>query len=51
MEKTINQRLRDGEIISTGNKLLGLCRECGSIVQINKRIFGSMHFCTEQSKT
>ena len=28
-----------------GNKLMGRCKDCGKIVQINKTIFGSLHFC------
>lgn len=44
-ERTINERLAAGEIIEVGGKLYAACADCGSIVQINKRFFGSLHAC------
>ena len=28
-----------------GNKLMSRCDECGNLVQINKAVFGDLHFC------
>lgn len=28
-----------------GNKLMSKCAECGKLVQINKALFGDLHFC------
>lgn len=32
-------------MIVVGNKLYDRCPNCGNIIQLNKPIFGSMHFC------
>ena len=37
--------LKEGKIVAVGNKLYGICVNCGKLVQINKLIFGSMHLC------
>ena len=34
-----------------GNKLYAQCKECGSVVRINKPIIGSLHLCTDSSVT
>lgn len=47
---TINDRLRRGEIVVVGNALYGRCSRCGNIVQFNKRIFGSLHFCKQTGR-
>ncbi len=28
-----------------GNKLMGVCSNCGNVIRIDKPIFGSLHFC------
>ena len=33
-----------------GNKLMGKCDECGKLVQINKTIFGDLHFCLTEEE-
>jgi hypothetical protein len=43
--RTIGQRLQQGEVVALGHKLYVLCRDCGSVVRINKPFVGSMHFC------
>ena len=43
----IRKQLEKGEIIKVGNKLYAKCKECGSLVRINKPIFGSLHVCAE----
>lgn len=30
-----------------GNALYAKCANCGSIIRLNKPIFGSLHFCSE----
>ena len=34
------------KIYVVGNKLYAVCLDCGSLVQLNKPIIGSMHVCT-----
>lgn len=38
------------DYIIVGNKIYMKCAECGSLVQINKRFFGSLHFCTTEQE-
>ena len=37
--------LKDGKIVVVGNKLYGICANCGKLIQINKPIIGSIHLC------
>lgn len=35
-----------------GNKLMGTCKWCGKLVQLNKWIFSSLHIClTDEERT
>jgi hypothetical protein len=45
MNDDIMARLKRGEIVAVGNKMYMICRDCGKIIQINKPIVGSLHFC------
>lgn len=47
---SIDARLLRGEIIAVGSKLFGLCRDCGSIVRIDKPVLGSFHLCTPKKE-
>lgn len=33
------------DMIRVGNKLYGVCDTCQTLVQLNKRIFKSLHIC------
>ncbi len=33
-----------------GKKLMGICSDCGSIVRIDKPIFGSIHLCLNEEE-
>jgi hypothetical protein len=46
MSDSINERLRRGEMVAVGGKLLVVCQECRTIVQVNKWLVGSLHICT-----
>ena len=35
------------DLFVVGNKIYGVCDACGSLVQVNKPILGSLHFCGE----
>ena len=43
--KSAFERMTKGEIVEMNNKLYGICSECGSLVRIDKPIFGSIHLC------
>ncbi len=32
-------------MIIVGNKIYAKCAECGTLIRINKPLFGSMHIC------
>lgn len=32
-------------MIFTGQKVFGVCQDCGKVVRIDKFLFGSMHLC------
>lgn len=36
--------LPEGAIVS-GGKVIAVCPRCGKPVQLNKRLFGGLHFC------
>ena len=38
-----------GKVYNEGGKLFAICGECGSWVQLNKPIIGSMHQCISTS--
>ena len=38
-------KLSKGESIVIGNKIYRVCPNCRRVVQINKSVFGSAHFC------
>lgn len=33
-----------------GNKLMGICGECGNLIRLDKPILGSIHFCLTQEE-
>jgi len=35
-------------VIVAGHRIYQVCSACGKLVQINKRILGSMHVCVNQ---
>ena len=37
-------------LFKVGNKLYGVCQACGSIVRIDKPIFGDLHLCVGQKQ-
>jgi len=41
------------EYIVAGRKIYLVCEKCGSLVQVNKLLFGSLHICItdEEDKT
>ncbi|MBU0977526.1 MAG: hypothetical protein KKD18_03855 [Nanoarchaeota archaeon] len=41
----IDQNKLHGNLFVVGNKLMGRCENCGSIVRVDKPIIGSLHFC------
>lgn len=45
MDSNIVKGLRNGEIVVIGNKMYGMCKDCGSIVCLNKFLIGALHFC------
>lgn len=47
-EETIREQLLRGEFVTAGNRIYAMCGGCGKVVQLNKRIFGSMHICSEE---
>lgn len=44
---SINERLRQGEIVEIGGKMFVLCQDCKGIVRMDKPIFGSLHRCVK----
>ncbi len=44
-DPTMSERLRCGEIVNTGGKLVAMCQECGKIIRLDKPILGSIHLC------
>jgi hypothetical protein len=45
MSDTIYDRLRRGEMVVVGNKLMAVCQTCSCLIQVNKWLFGSLHVC------
>jgi len=45
MDEDVLDKLRNGKIVTVGNKMYAICQECGAIVQINKPLLGSLHLC------
>lgn len=44
-------KLNKENMIVAGNKIYGICLDCGKLVRINKPIIGSVHIClTEEEK-
>jgi hypothetical protein len=41
----LHARLLRGEVVAVGTKLYAMCRECRSVVRINKPIIGDIHIC------
>ena len=41
-------KLHDGQIVAVGKALYAICDACGSVVKINKFLFGSSHVCCER---
>ena len=41
----MKQALARGETLVVGSKVLRVCPQCLTVIQLNKAIFGSMHFC------
>ncbi len=46
--KLIN--LEVGQVLQLGRRLYSICAQCNCIVCINKRIFGSVHICSEEKE-
>ncbi len=44
---SIDQRLRRGEIVQVGGKLMAVCQSCGVLIRVDKPLLGSLHFCAE----
>ena len=44
-ENSVDAKLARGETLIVGNKMYRVCPNCGKIVQINKPVLGSTHFC------
>lgn len=44
-EPTEWERLRRGEVVNIGGKLMVICQQCRSLIRIDKPIFGSLHVC------
>ena len=45
-----NEDIVDGKVVRVGNKLCVMCSRCHKIVQLNKFIFGALHFCTAEEE-
>lgn len=37
--------LRRGRSVVVGNKILAICHGCHTVIQVNKLLFGSVHYC------
>lgn len=44
----INRRLIRGEIVPVGHRLYALCRDCHSLVRVNKPLLGGVHICVPE---
>lgn len=49
VDPVLQGTLELGEVLVIGKRIYGRCAGCDSIVQVNKRILGAMHFCPESS--
>lgn len=38
------------EVKVVGNAIYAKCADCGGVVRVNKRVFGSLHLCTPPEK-
>jgi hypothetical protein len=38
-------KLASGQSVVVGGKVLVVCRECMSVIQVNKLFVGSLHLC------
>jgi len=38
--------MKPGDIFSNKSRLYSVCAQCGSLVRINKPLFGSLHLCS-----
>lgn len=47
---SLTEKLRRGEIVAIDGKLYALCSDCGSVIRINKPLFGALHFCVDVSE-
>ena len=45
MAETMREQLLRGEFVTVGGKIYALCRQCGSMIRINKPLIGSLHIC------
>ena len=43
------ETLRNGGIVDIGGKRYRMCVDCRQIVQLNKKLFGDLHLCTEDA--
>ncbi len=41
----LGKKLLKGELVIVGNKIYGMCQNCGDIVQLNRFLIGSLHVC------
>ncbi len=46
-----NERLDKGLPVFVNGKVYALCKECGSLVRLNKPFIGSMHLCSASDET
>ena len=46
----LGEALQYGEAVSIGRHMYGVCDRCRRVVQLNKRLFGSLHLCREMPR-
>lgn len=44
-ERDVGEKLRNGELVEVGGRLLARCQRCGSIVRVDKPVLGGIHLC------
>jgi hypothetical protein len=45
LPQSYKNALLRGESIVVGDKVMLLCRNCNTVIQVNKTFFGSLHIC------
>jgi len=41
----IDERLKRGEMVVVGNKLMAICKHCRKLIRVDKPLLGSYHIC------